>query len=142
MYTLLGADGRPHSSENRGTLGGNSKLRIYGQLDCWSARNALGKGYEKIRVFFADEETAVAAGYQSLGRGSARRFGGGKAVRQTIVEMESGFLFVTAAGHGACLAVIAAAEADIGVIAYEMAMLVTRVGPYLATPPRTGAHGI
>ena len=89
----------------------------------------------------AEHLAAIAAGYQSLGRGSARRFGGGKAVRQTIVEMESGFLFVTAAGHGACLAVIAAAEADIGVIAYEMAMLVTRVGPYLATPPRTGAHG-
>ena len=90
----------------------------------------------------AEHLAAIAAGYQSLGRGSARRFGGGKAVRQTIVEMESGFMFVTAAGHGACLAVIAAAEADIGVIAYEMAMLVTRVGPYLATPPRTGAHGL
>jgi uncharacterized protein len=90
----------------------------------------------------AEHLAAIAAGYQSLGRGSARRFGGGKAVRQTIVEMESGFLFVTAAGHGACLAVIASAEADIGVIAYEMAMLVTRVGPYLATPPRTGARGI
>ena len=67
MYTLLGADGRPYSSESRGTLGGNSKLRIYGQLDCWSARNALGKGYEKIRVFFADEETAIAAGYRPCG---------------------------------------------------------------------------
>jgi Metal binding domain of Ada len=67
VYTLLGADGRPYSSENRGTLGGNSKLRIYGQLDCWSARNALGKGYEKIRVFFADEETAIAAGYRPCG---------------------------------------------------------------------------
>jgi predicted regulator of Ras-like GTPase activity (Roadblock/LC7/MglB family) len=89
----------------------------------------------------AEHLAAIAAGYQSLGRGSARRFGGGKAVRQTIVEMESGFLFVTAAGRGACLAVIAAAEADIGVIAYEMAMLVTRVGPYLATPPRSGLHG-
>ena len=89
----------------------------------------------------AEHLAAIAAGYQSLGRGSARRFGGGKAVRQTIVEMESGFLFVTAAGHGACLAVIADAEADIGVIAYEMAMLVTRVGPYLSTPTRSGAHG-
>ena len=47
MYTLLGADGRPYPSENRGTLGGNSQLRIYGQLDCWSARNALGKGYAR-----------------------------------------------------------------------------------------------
>lgn len=89
----------------------------------------------------AEHLAAIAAGYQSLGRGSARRFGGGKAVRQTIVEMESGFLFVSAAGRGACLAVIAGADADIGVIAYEMAMLVTRVGPYLSTPTRSGAHG-
>jgi hypothetical protein len=67
VYTLLGADGQPYASENRGTLGGNSELRIYGQLDCRSARNALGKGYEKIRVFFADEETAIAAGYRPCG---------------------------------------------------------------------------
>src|SRR3954454_8360370 len=67
MYALLGADGRPCSSETPGTLGGHSRLRIYGQLDCWSARNALGKGYEKIRVFFADEATAIAAGYRPCG---------------------------------------------------------------------------
>ena len=89
----------------------------------------------------AEHLAAIAAGYQSLGRGATRRFGGGKAVRQTVVEMESGFLFVTAAGHGACLAVISDSDADIGVIGYEMAMLVTRVGPYLATPPRSGIHG-
>jgi hypothetical protein len=67
VYTLLGADGRPYPSATKGRLGGNSRLRIYGQLDCWSARNALGKGYEKIRVFFADEATAVAAGYRPCG---------------------------------------------------------------------------
>jgi hypothetical protein len=67
VYTLLGADGRPCASDNRGTLGGNSRLRIYGRLDCWSARNALGKGYERIRVFLADEETAIAAGYRPCG---------------------------------------------------------------------------
>jgi hypothetical protein len=52
VHTLLGADGRPYSGETRGTLSGNSKPGIYGPLDCWSARNALGKGYEEIRVFF------------------------------------------------------------------------------------------
>jgi len=83
----------------------------------------------------AEHLAAVAAGFQSLARGAGRRFGGG-AVRQTIVEMESGFLFVTAAGHGACLAVIAAPDSDIGVIAYEMAMLVIRVGQALSTPSR------
>ena len=57
-------------------------------------------------------------------------------VRQTIVEMESAFLFVTAAGQGACLAVLADGASDIGLIAYEMAMIVKRVGQTLSTPSR------
>jgi predicted regulator of Ras-like GTPase activity (Roadblock/LC7/MglB family) len=87
----------------------------------------------------ADHLSAVAAGFQSLARGAGRHFGGGR-VRQTIIEMESAFLFVTAAGQGACLAVLADADADVGLIAYEMAMLVTRVGAYLATSTRS-THG-
>jgi predicted regulator of Ras-like GTPase activity (Roadblock/LC7/MglB family) len=83
----------------------------------------------------AEHLSAVAAGFQSLARGAGRHFGGGP-VRQTIVEMESAFLFVTAAGKGACLAVLADDTADVGLIAYEMAMLVTRVGQYLTTPVR------
>jgi len=82
--------------------------------------------------------SAVASGFQSLARGAGRHFGGG-AVRQTIIEMESAFLFVTAAGKGACLAVLSDSEADMGLIGYEMAMLVTRVGQYLSTPARTVA---
>jgi uncharacterized protein len=84
----------------------------------------------------ADHLAAVAAGFQSLARGAGRHFGGG-AVRQTIIEMESAFLFVTAAGHGACLAVLSSEDADIGLIAYEMAMLVARAGQYLSTPARS-----
>jgi predicted regulator of Ras-like GTPase activity (Roadblock/LC7/MglB family) len=87
----------------------------------------------------AEHLAAIAAGYQSLGRGATRRFGGGGATRQTIVEMDSGYLFVTSAGHGASLAVIAELEADIGVVAYEMAMLVTRVGKYMVAPSRSAA---
>ena len=83
----------------------------------------------------AEHLSAVAAGFQSLARGAGRHFGGG-AVRQTIIEMESAFLFVTAAGRGACLAVLADADADIGLIAYEMAMLVQRVGQNLSTSAR------
>lgn len=81
---------------------------------------------------------AVASGFQSLARGAGRHFGGG-GVRQIIIEMDAGFLFVTAAGHGACLAVLGADQADVGLIAYEMAMLVTRVGQFLATPARSQA---
>jgi predicted regulator of Ras-like GTPase activity (Roadblock/LC7/MglB family) len=71
--------------------------------------------------------SAVASGFQSLARGVGERFGGGN-VRQTIIELESRFMLVAAAGQGACLAVLAEAAADIGLIAYEMAMLVTPVG--------------
>jgi uncharacterized protein len=87
----------------------------------------------------AEHLSAVAAGFQSLARGAGRRFGGGS-VRQTIVEMDSAFLFVTAAGSGACLAVLAAEDSDMGLVAYEMAMIVTRVGQYLTSPVRSAAR--
>ncbi|MEU7802601.1 roadblock/LC7 domain-containing protein [Micromonospora arborensis] len=78
---------------------------------------------------------AIASGIQSLAKGAGARFGGG-AVQQTIIELESSFLFVTAAGRNACLAVIASEDADVGLVAYEMAMLVRRAGKHLASPAR------
>lgn len=83
----------------------------------------------------AEHLAAVASGFQSLARGTGRYIGGGP-VRQTIVELEKAFFFVTAAGKGACLAVEASADADVGLIAYEMARLVTSVGKFLSTPIR------
>jgi predicted regulator of Ras-like GTPase activity (Roadblock/LC7/MglB family) len=88
----------------------------------------------------AEHLSAVAAGLHSLARGAGRRFGGG-AIRQTIIEMETGFLFVTAGGSGACLAVLGDADADVGLVAYEMAMLVIRVGQYLSTSTRARGLG-
>lgn len=86
----------------------------------------------------AEHLSAVAAGLHGLARGAGKRFGRGY-VRQTIIEMESGFLFVTAGGNGACLAVLGTEDADVGLIAYEMAMIVARVGQYLSTPIRAAA---
>jgi hypothetical protein len=64
-YTLLGADGRPYTSQRPGTLGGHRRGRLYGRLDCPSARRALDAGgYAEHRVFFADERTAISAGYR------------------------------------------------------------------------------
>lgn len=83
----------------------------------------------------AEHLAAVASSLQSLARGASRHFGGG-AVQQTVIEMENSFLIVTAAGVGACLAVIAEAEADLGSLAYEMNLLVKRVGTYLSSRPR------
>lgn len=64
-YTLVGADGKPFQSSMRGALGGHKKDKIYGTLDCKGAARWLAKGlYAKNRVFFADEKTAIAAGYR------------------------------------------------------------------------------
>jgi predicted regulator of Ras-like GTPase activity (Roadblock/LC7/MglB family) len=78
---------------------------------------------------------AAAAGFQSLARGTSQHFGGG-AVRQTVVEMESAILFVMAAGEGSCLAVLASLGADLGQVAYEMALLVRRVRHHLGVGRR------
>ena len=83
--------------------------------------------------------SALAAGVQSLARGTGLRFKGGE-VRQTIIEMEHAFLFVIAAGKGTCLAVLTSAEPNVGVIAYEMAVLVRRMGKYLGSEPRFPGH--
>jgi len=86
-----------------------------------------------------DRLSALAAGVHSLARGAGEQVGGGQ-VRQTIIEMDSAFLFVMAAGLGTCLAVLASADADLGVMAYEMAMLVRRMGVYLTAAPRNAEH--
>jgi predicted regulator of Ras-like GTPase activity (Roadblock/LC7/MglB family) len=78
---------------------------------------------------------AVASGFHSLAKGVGRHFEAGR-VRQTIVELDDAFLFVTAAGDGSCLAVLADADSDVGQVAYEMALLVKRVGVHLAAEPR------
>jgi len=67
-YRLMGADGKEYLSEEKGTLGGHRKLKIYGRLDCPSALKHIAKGnYVQHRVFFKDEETAIAAGYRPCG---------------------------------------------------------------------------
>jgi len=89
----------------------------------------------------AEHLSALAAGVQSLARGTGEHFRLGE-VRQTIIELEQAFLFVTAAGHGSCLAVLSPVTADAGLVAYEMAMLVKRAGPHLAAQPRLGTRQI
>ena len=65
MWKLLGPDG-PYESDVPGTLGGHRRSRIYGRLDCPGAARAIERGgpYPTHRVFFHDEEAAVASGYR------------------------------------------------------------------------------
>ncbi|WP_330284391.1 roadblock/LC7 domain-containing protein [Streptomyces sp. NBC_00588] len=99
---------------------------------------AVGASTE-LRREDAEHLAAVASGFHSLAKGAGRHFDTG-AVRQTLVEMDDGFLFVAAAGDGSCLAVLTAVNADIGLVAYEMARLVKRVGEHLCTPTRVAAR--
>jgi predicted regulator of Ras-like GTPase activity (Roadblock/LC7/MglB family) len=94
----------------------------------------LGASYGLSRED-AEHMSAVAAGLQSLARGAALRFHGGEA-RQAIIHMDRAMMFVMAAAQGSCLAVLCPADADHGLIAYEMAMLVKRLGQYLSASPR------
>ncbi len=88
---------------------------------------AVSEGFPRDR---ADQLAAVASGLLSLTQGASRVFEGGS-VTQTVVEMERGFLFIMAISDGSCLAVLASTESDIGLIGYEMALLVERAGAVL-----------
>lgn len=85
----------------------------------------------------AEHLSAVASGFHNLAKGVGRHFDAGE-VRQTVVELDGAFLFVTAAGEGSCLAVLTDADSDVGQVAYEMTLLVKRVGTHLGTAPRSG----
>jgi predicted regulator of Ras-like GTPase activity (Roadblock/LC7/MglB family) len=83
----------------------------------------------------AEHLAAMASAFQSLSRGVGTTFGKGL-VQQTVVELEYGYLVVTEAGAGACLALITSAHADLGLVAYEMNVIVQQVGTSLSASPR------
>lgn len=65
-YRLIGPDGIPYTSTEKGSIGGHRGTRIYGRLDCKAALRAIARGgpYPQNRVFFVDEATAQQAGYR------------------------------------------------------------------------------
>ena len=95
---------------------------------------AFSDGFPQDR---ADQLAAVTSGLTSLTQGAARVFEGGP-VSQTVVEMRQGLLLVMAISDGSSLAVLASANCDMGLVAYEMALLVERVGGALTPDARGG----
>lgn len=89
----------------------------------------------------ADQLAAIASGLASLSQGASRCFEGGL-VTQTAVEMDRGFLFVMAISDGSCLAVLAASTCNVAVVAYEMTVLVARVGDVLTPSLRAELQAI
>ena len=83
----------------------------------------------------ADQLAAITSGVVSLTDGASRMFSAGE-VQQTIIEMDSGYLFLMSITDGSSMAVLAARSCDVGQVGYEMALLVERVGAALVPAPR------
>ncbi|RKS72139.1 hypothetical protein BZB76_4956 [Actinomadura pelletieri DSM 43383] len=80
----------------------------------------------------AEYLAALAAGFHSLAFGARPQLDSGE-IRQTLIEMDRGLFFVVPAGANSCLALLSEAGANAGLVAYEMTMLVKRVGRQLST---------
>ncbi len=104
-----------------------------------SADGLLLAGSDRLPMDRAEQLAAVASGLVSLNLGAARCFEAGE-VKQTVVEMERGYLFLMSISDGSCLAVLAAPNCDIGLIGYAMTRLVERVGIQLTPEIRSQLH--
>jgi uncharacterized protein len=83
----------------------------------------------------AEQMAAVVAGLIGLAHGASKCFDAGP-LRQTVVEMNHGLLFLMAIGDGSALAALAARSCDVGQVGYELTLLVDRVGGALESAPR------
>ena len=83
----------------------------------------------------AERLAATASGLVSLSKGVSMDFRGGP-VRQALIEMANSYLILSTAGPGAHLAVLTSQGADVGVVAYQMNMLVKKIGEHLSAAPR------
>jgi predicted regulator of Ras-like GTPase activity (Roadblock/LC7/MglB family) len=90
----------------------------------------------------ADQLAAISAGIQSLSHGASVEFGDGTGgVRQSMTEFYGGILFIVEAGVGAHVAVVAAEDADPGLIGHNMHELIEQIGEHLSAPPRQADDG-
>jgi len=81
---------------------------------------------------------AGASSMYSVAAGTGRRFKSGP-VHQVIIEYGDRTMFIAAAGQNARLAVLCEQDVDMGLVAYEVSRLVTRIGDYLGTGARPAA---
>lgn len=105
-----------------------------------SADGLLLAGSERLPRDRAEQLSAVSSGIVSLTQGAARCFEAG-GVNQTVVEMDRGYLFLMAISDGSCLAALAAPNCDVGLVAYEMTLLVERVGQQMTPELRAQLQG-
>ena len=77
-----------------------------------------------------EQLAAIISGLTSLTQGAADLYQLDE-VRQVIVEMAGGFLFVMSVSDGSAIGALTAVDCDIGTIGYEMTLLSQRIGSVL-----------
>jgi uncharacterized protein len=128
---------RPPSMQDMGWLLSNFADSVAGiaHVVAVSADGLLLASSRDLPPERADQLAAITSGVVSLTDGASRMFNAGR-VQQTIIEMDSGYLFLMTISDGSAMAVLAARSCDVGQVGYEMALLVERVGAALVPPPR------
>ncbi len=128
---------RPPTMQDMGWLLSNFADSVAGiaHVVAVSADGLLLASSRDLPADRADQLAAIASGVVSLTDGASRMFNAG-AVQQTIIEMDSGYLFLMSISDGSSMAVLAARSCDVGQVGYEMALLVERVGAALSPAPR------
>lgn len=86
---------------------------------------AMSQDLERVS---GDQLAAIVSALSSLTNGAARQINAGP-VRQSIVEMDRAFVFTTGISDGSILAVVTDAMCDVGLVGYEMTLLVSRARP-------------
>jgi predicted regulator of Ras-like GTPase activity (Roadblock/LC7/MglB family) len=128
---------RPPTMQDMGWLLSNFADSVAGiaHVVAVSADGLLLASSRDLPADRADQLAAITSGVVSLTDGASRMFNAGE-VQQTIIEMDSGYLFLMSISDGSSMAVLAARSCDVGQVGYEMALLVERVGAALVPAPR------
>ena len=134
---------RPPTMQDMGWLLNNFANSVAGiaHVVAVSADGLLLASSRDLPTDRADQLAAITSGVVSLTDGASRMFHAG-AVQQTIIEMDSGYLFLMSISDGSCLSILAAPNCDIGLVAYEMTLLVERVGQQLTPELRAQLQGV
>ena len=79
----------------------------------------------------ADKMAAIITGMRALAHGAANELTKGQ-VMQVLVEMQSAYLFISAISGGSTIGVVSARDCDLGLVGFEITLLVERVGAQLS----------
>lgn len=126
------ASGAADTTASSGSGGPGGRAEGTGHRD---DRNVRAGSRRSPKGTSADLATVV-SGLGSLTLGAAKLMDGGE-IKQTVVAMDEGSLFVMAISDGSLLGVHATPDCDMSVIAYHMALFVGRAGHVLTPELRT-----